>query len=159
MVNKYFTNNLEQTARNLISGTKRDVPGDITGQLEQEIELTLEQLRKLEEQEPHETISNSFSQPECSVGMGMELVQTNQYTPQYVNNSAYSYNQQPICNKVQRPYAMEIKQKMEPVVHKDHVQRLQQKLFSLLEKHKQNVRKTRKYWTGITTEPTSWLLM
>ena len=53
--NKCFTNNLEQTARNLNSGTRWNALGDTTGQLEREIEITLDQLRKLEEQEPHET--------------------------------------------------------------------------------------------------------
>ena len=159
MENKYFTNNLEQDARSLISGTKRDVPGDIASQLEQKIELILEQLRNLREQESDKNHLNNFSQSERSVGT--ELMQMNQYTPQYVNHSTYSYNRQPSCNEAQqRPYVMEVKQRIEPVVHKDQVQRLQQKLFSLLEKHKQSsVQKTRKYWTGIMTEPTSGLLM
>lgn len=155
--NKYSTNNLEQTARNLNSGTKRDMPGNIACQLEQEIELTLEQLRKLEEQEPHET--QFYSQPKRS--MGTELIRRNQYTPQYVNHSAYSYNRQFSYNETQqRSNVMEAKQKRKSIVHEDRIQKLKQKLFSLMEKHKQSsVRKTKKYWTGRITDPIPGLLM
>jgi len=144
--NKYLTNDLEQIARDLVSGTKRDVPS--TSLLEQEIELTLEQLRKLRDQEPDKSQFDGFSQPERHMSTG--FMQRNQYTPQYTDRSAYSYSQKPNCNKLQpRPYVMETEQKREPIVQEGRVQELQQKLLSLLEKHKQSAaQKMGDYWTG-----------
>jgi uncharacterized protein YejL (UPF0352 family) len=155
--NKYLTNNLEQIASDLVSGTKRDVSGlSATSLLEQEIELTLEQLRKLREQELDKTQFDSFPQPECCVST--EFMQADQYTPQDTYHSAYSYDRQPNHNKLQqRPYVMEAEQKREPIViHEDRVQELQQKLLSLLEKHKQSsTRKIGDYWTGRMAETLS----
>jgi hypothetical protein len=154
--NKYFTNNLEQIAMDLVSGTKRDVSGlSATSLLEQEIELTLEQLRKLREQELDKTQFNSFSQPERCGSTG--FWQANQYIPQYIDHSAYSCNRQPNHNKLQqRPYVMKAERKMDSIVHEDRMQELQQKLLSLLEKHKQsNTRKIGAYWTGRMAEALS----
>ena len=151
--NKYLTNDLEQIARDLVSGTKRDVSGyPNTSQLEQEIELTLEQLRKAREQEPGKTQFNSFTQPECCVNA--EFMQTDHYTPQDTYHSAYSYNRQSNHNELQqKPYVMEAERKMNPIIHEGRVQELQQKLLSLLEKHKQSdARKMGDYWTGRMAE-------
>lgn len=151
--NKYLTNDLEQIARNLVSGTKKEVPGfSVTSLLEQEIELTLEQLRKLRDQEPDKSQFDSFSQPERHINAG--FMQADHYTPQYSEHSAYSYNQQPNCNKLQpRPYVMKAEPNREPIVHDDRIQELQQKLFSLLEKHKQSTaQKTGDYCTGRMVE-------
>lgn len=154
--NKYLTNDLEQIARDLVSGTKKDVSGyPNTSLLEQEIELTLEQLRKLRDQEPDKSQFDSFTQPERHVSMG--FMQTEQYAPQYTEHSAYSCNRQPNCNKLQpRPYARETEQKREPIVQEGREQELQQKLLSLLEKHKQSAaRKMGDYWTGRMAEAPS----
>jgi len=147
--NKYLTNDLEQIARDLASGTKRDVSGfPITSLLEQEIELTLEQLRKAREQQPNKTQFESFTQSERHVSTG--FMQRNNYAPQDTYHSAYSCNRQPNCNTLQsRPYVMETEQKMDPIVQEGRVHKLQQKLLSLLEKHKQSAaRKMGDYWTG-----------
>jgi len=146
--NKYLTNDLEQIARDLVSGTKKDVPGyPNTSLLEQEIELTLEQLRKLRDQEPDKPQFDGFSQPACH--MSTDFMQM-EYTPQYSEHSAYSHTRQPNCNKLQsRPYAMETEQKRDPIVQEGREQELQQKLLSLLEKHKQSAaQKMGDYWTG-----------
>ena len=153
--NKYLTNDLEQIARDLVSGTKKDVSGyPNTSLLEQEIELTLEQLRKLRDQESDKSQFDSFSQPVCYVTT--QLMEADKYSPQY-DHSAYSHKQQPNCNKLQpRPYVMETEQKREPIVQEGRVQELQQKLLSLLEKHKQSAaRETGDYWTGRMAETPS----
>lgn len=154
--NKYLTNDLEQIARDLVSGTKKDVPGyPNTSLLEQEIELTLEQLRKLRDQEPGKSQFDGFSQPERHMSTG--FIQRNQYIPQCTDRSAYSYSQKSNSNKLQpRPYVMEAEQKREPIIQEGRVQELQQKLLSLLEKHKQSAaRKMGNYWTGRMAEAPS----
>jgi len=151
--NKNFTNNLEQIARDLVSGTKKDVSySSVTSLLEQEIELTLEQLRKLREQELYKTQSNNFSQPERYVST--EFMQTDHYTSQYIDHSAYSYDRQPNHNELQQsPYVVEAERKMESIIHEGQVQGLQQKLLGLLEKHKQSsIWKMGNYWTGRMAE-------
>jgi|GEM_PF-5248346 len=147
---QYFTNDLEQIARDLVSGNNRNASGlSATSRLEQEIELTLEELRKLREQELDKPQFDSFRQPECCASSGFG--QADCYTPQYTDSSAYSsYSQQPNHNEPQqRPYAVETEQNRDSTISEDQAQRLRQKLISLLEKHKQSRgQETGDYWTG-----------
>ncbi len=125
-----ITQDLEAEARDLVRNMKiRQYSGlSITSLLKQDITLTLEQIDRLRDLQERQL--RSLCRTECYVDT--ELMQMEERTPRY---SPYRFPERDKLQK--RLFAIEAERRKRAVMYEDRLQGLQNKLLSLMQKHKQ----------------------